>query len=157
MNKIFKPLIDQLHLDVSVVVLAHIIGHSSICIVEIGSKTINSNSKRLIFTNFPCQKKACPNNQPYTFSNPAVVIVFEASWYRHAEAPTQGMIQLVMGQDQDLNLQTLEASFNFLQILKTKLSQKKLQFKIKFTIFHHVSMEDSSEQQEKVPIFNFPT
>ncbi len=37
----------------------------------------------MIVTNFHCWKKVCPNNQPYLFSNLAVVIVFEVSWYRH--------------------------------------------------------------------------
>jgi hypothetical protein len=34
--------------------------------------------------------KPCSNNQPYLFCSPAVVIVFEVSWYRHAGR--QGMI-----------------------------------------------------------------
>jgi hypothetical protein len=38
----------------------------------------------MIVRNFHCWKKVFTNNQPYLFSNPAVVIVFEVSWYRHA-------------------------------------------------------------------------
>jgi hypothetical protein len=67
----------------STYIRTHSIGPSSICIVEIGLTT--NNLKPVIVTDFcHCWKKVCPNNQPYIFSNPAVVIVFEVSWYRHA-------------------------------------------------------------------------
>jgi hypothetical protein len=48
MNNIFKPVIDYLHLDVSLVVVTthvHSIGRSSICIVEIGLTTNNQQLK----------------------------------------------------------------------------------------------------------------
>jgi hypothetical protein len=43
--------------------------------------------------------KTCSNNLPCLFSSPAVVIVFEVSWFGHGRrlADWQGMIQLVIG------------------------------------------------------------